>query len=241
MGRACDSTSSTFPADLARELIHWVQSLPQHLQLPIGSDRTTSFNKNIPQLHLPYLAVIIIIHLKRSSSTQPLPQAYPPAILAATCMARVMKDILSRGGTRFLMAITIWYCGTAFIALLQALRIEDLSKGANEDLGVLTLAVDQLRRMWPTAGVFYSGVCRLRPNAVAFDIDSQRAPGPELGVGDGAGYMAMTDGIDWTTYFPFATPQTSVIASRLLVPHTEECSLMMIFFRGHHIAVSGLI
>lgn len=32
----------------------------------------------------------------------------------------------------------------------------------------------------------------------------------------------MTDGIDWTVYFPFATSQTSVIASRLLVPHTEE-------------------
>jgi hypothetical protein len=137
-------------------------------------------------------------------------------------MARVMKDILSRGGTRFLMAITGWYCGTAFIALLQALRIEDLSKGANEDLDVLTLAADQLRRMWPTAGVFYSGFCRIRPNAVASDIDSQRAPGPELGVGDGTGYMAMTDGIDWTAYFPFATPHTSVIASRLLVPHTEE-------------------
>lgn len=119
----------------------------------------------------------------------------------------------------------IVYCTSA------ALRIEDFSKGANEDLDDLTLAVDQLRRMWPTADVFYSGFCRLRPNVVASDIDSQRAPGPELGVGDGAGYMAMTDGIDWTTYFPFATPQTSVIASRLLVPHTEECSLMMIFLR----------
>lgn len=222
MGRTCDSTSPTFPAHLARELIHWIQSLPPHLQLPIGSDSTKTFNRNIHQLHLPYLAVIIVIHLKRSSSTQPLPQAYPPAILAATCMARVMKDILSRGGTRFLMAITGWYCGTAFIALLQALRIEYLSKGANEDLDVLTLAVDQLRRMWPTAGVFYSGFSRLRPSTVVPDIDDQRAPGPELGVGDGAGYMAMADGIDWTAYFPFATPQTSVVASRLLIPHHEE-------------------
>ncbi|KAJ5525281.1 hypothetical protein N7494_011931 [Penicillium frequentans] len=211
-----------FPVQLARELIHWVQSLPPHLQLPISSDHTTSFDRDVYQLHLPYLAVIIIIHMKRSTSSQPLPQAYPPAILAATCMARLMRDILARGGTRFLMAITGWYCGTAFIALLQALRIESLAKSANEDLDILTLAVDQLRQMWPTAAVFYSGFERLRQNAVGPDLDSQRAPGPELGMGDGSGYMEMTDGIDWTAYFPFATSQTSGIASRLLVPHTEE-------------------
>lgn len=222
LARTNDAGVSAFPAHLAHELIQWVQSLPPHLQLPIGSDRTTQFNRDVHQLHLPYLAVIIIIHLQRSSYSQPLPQAYPPAILAATCMARIMRDILSRGGTRFLMAITGWYCGTAFIALLQALRIEGLAKGANQDLDILTLAVDQLRDMWPTAAVFYSGFGRLRPSGTAPDFDSQRAPGPELGMGDGTVYMEMTDGIDWTAYFPFATPQTSGIAGRLLIPHTEE-------------------
>ncbi|KAJ5756621.1 hypothetical protein N7533_006164 [Penicillium manginii] len=222
LSRNCDSESFAFPAHLARELVSWVQSLPPHMQLPIGSDRTSTFNRDVHQLHLPYLAVIIIIHLKRSSSSQPLPQAYPPAILAATCMARIMRDILSRGGTRFLMAITGWYCGTAFIALLQALRIDGLAKSANEDLDILTLAVGQLGVMWPTAAVFHSGFGRIRPSAPATDSDSQRAPGPELGMSDGTAYMEMAGGIDWTTYFPFATPHTSGVASRLLVPHTEE-------------------
>ncbi|KAJ5604097.1 hypothetical protein N7537_007053 [Penicillium hordei] len=222
LARSSDAGSSAFPASLARDLIGWVQSLPPHLQLPIGSDRTTHFNRDVHQLHLPYLAVIIIIHLQRSSPSQPLPQAYPPAILAASCMARIMRDILARGGTRFLMAITGWYCGTAFIALLQALRIEGLAKSANEDLDILTLAVDQLRIMWPTAAVFHSGFGRLRPSATAPDFDSQRTPGPDLGMGDGTVYMEMADGIDWTAYFPFATTETSGIAGRLLVPHTEE-------------------
>ncbi|KAJ5261442.1 hypothetical protein N7478_012037 [Penicillium angulare] len=222
LARTSESTPSAFPVQFARELIHWVQSLPSHLQLPIGSDRTMSFNRDVYQLHLPYLAVIIILHLKRSTSSQPLPQAYPPAILAATCMARLMRDILARGGTRFLMAIAGWYCGTAFIALIQALRIESLTKSVNEDLDILTLAVDQFRKMWPTAAVFYSGFERLRSTTVIPDFDSQRAPGPELGMGDGTGYMKMTDGIDWTAYFPFATSQTSGVASRLLIPHTDE-------------------
>jgi hypothetical protein len=222
LARNDDSGTYAFPTHLARELIQWVQSLPQHLQLPIGSQRTTAFSRDVHQLHLPYLAVIIILHVKRSSSTQPLPQAYPPAILAATCMARIMRDILSRGGTRFLMAITGWYCGTAFIALLQALRIDGLAKGANEDLDILTLAVEQLGQMWPTAAVFHSGFKRLRPSALAHDVDSQRPPGPELGMGDGTGYMEMTDGIDWTVYFPFATSVTSEVAEKLLAPQNEE-------------------
>ncbi|KAJ5468983.1 hypothetical protein N7475_006735 [Penicillium sp. IBT 31633x] len=235
LARSSDAGSSAFPASLARELIGWVQSLPPHLQLPIGSNSTTHFNRDVHQLHLPYLAVIIIIHLRRSSASQPLPQAYPPAILAATCVARIMRDILARGGTRFLMAITGWYCGTAFIALLQALRIDGLAKSANEDLDILTLAVDQLRIMWPTAAVFHSGFGRLRPSATAPDCDSQRAPGPELGMGDGTVYMEMADGIDWTAFFPFATTQTSGIAGRLLVPHTEE-----LFFGDDAFAVAML-
>ncbi|KAJ5811447.1 hypothetical protein N7474_007748 [Penicillium riverlandense] len=222
MSRTSDSESCIFPTHLARELIRWVQSLPPHLQLPIESCCTTSFNRDVHQLHLPYLAAIIIIHLKRSLTSHLLPQAYPPAILAATCMARIMRDILSRGGTRFLMAISGWYCGTAFISLLQALRIESLAKSANEDLDILTLAVDQLRKMWPTAAVFYSGFGRLRHNAAAPEFDSQRPPtGQELGIGDRTMYMEMTDGIDWTAYFPFATSQTSEVASRLLVPQME--------------------
>ncbi|KAJ5638503.1 hypothetical protein N7528_000893 [Penicillium herquei] len=222
LARTSASVPTEFPVHLARELIDWVSSLPEHLKLPIGSHRTQRFNRDVYQLHLPYLAVIIIIHMKRSTSSQPLPQAYPPAILAATCMARLMKDILARGNTRFLMPISGWYCGTAFLALLQARRIESLAQSANEDLDVLTLGVDQLGKMWPTAAVFYSGFERLRSNTVALGGDGQRPPGPELGMGDGTGYMEMTDGIDWTAYFPFATSQTSGIANRLLVPHTEE-------------------
>ena len=140
--------SNSFPVALARELIDWVESLPPHLQLPIHSNRTTNFNRDAHQLHLPYLAIVIILHLKKSSLA--LPQAYPPAVLAATCIARIFKDILARGETRFLMAITCWYTGTAFIALQQPCRSQDLTASATEDLDILSLMIDQLRKMWPT-------------------------------------------------------------------------------------------
>ncbi|KAL1955026.1 hypothetical protein VTO42DRAFT_317 [Malbranchea cinnamomea] len=218
--------AAPFPVELGRELIGWVQSLPPHLQLPISADRTTSFNRDVHQLHLPYLTVIIILHLKRSSA--PLPQAYPPAILAASCVARILKDTLARGATRYLMAITGWYCGTAYIALLQACRIEGLAKAANEDLDILELAGKQLGKMWPTANVFYHGFHRLRAMANSNDRDATAAaanPRPLESTEIGAGGMNIVNGIDWMEYFPFATTQTSGVAATLLAPHTEEMFL----------------
>jgi hypothetical protein len=140
--------SNSFPEPLARELHDWVRALPQHLQLPIQSSHTSIFNRDVHQLHLPYLTVIIILHVKRSSLA--LPQAYPPAILAATCIARIFKDILARGETRFLMPITCWYTGTAFMALQEACRSPDLAASAAEDMDILSVMIDQLRKMWPT-------------------------------------------------------------------------------------------
>ncbi|KAL2868981.1 transcription factor domain-containing protein [Aspergillus lucknowensis] len=241
LSRPGTDTNTPFPTHLARELISWVHSLPPRLQLPVHADRTTTFNRDVHQLHLPYLAVIIMLHLKQPYQPHN-PEAYPPAILAASCVARIFRDTLSRGGTRFLMAITGWYCGMAFVALLQACRVDGLATAANEDLDILTLAVDQLRTMWPTANIFHHGFQRLRPSAAGAeallslsnsDPNAQAGPGtgpgPEPGVetGPAAGTNPSVtgnplDGIDWMEYFPFATAQTSGVAERLLVPHTDE-------------------
>ncbi|KAL2785997.1 fungal-specific transcription factor domain-containing protein [Aspergillus keveii] len=240
LARPTSDISTPFPTHLARELITWVQSLPPHLQLPINADRTTSFNRDVHQLHLPYLAVIIMLHLKQPYLPHH-PEAYPPAILAASCVARIFRDTLARGGTRFLMAITGWYCGMAFIALLQACRVDGLAAAANEDLDILTLAVDQLRTMWPTAEIFHAGFQRLRPSAAGAEAllslsnsDPAQA-GPAHAVtgadpGNDPGPATVPDsvvnnpleGINWMEYFPFATAQTSGVAERLLVPHTDE-------------------
>ncbi|KAL2849901.1 fungal-specific transcription factor domain-containing protein [Aspergillus pseudoustus] len=247
LARPTPDTNTPFPTHLARELITWVQSLPPHLQLPINADRTTNFNRDVHQMHLPYLAVIIMLHLKQPYQPHH-PEAYPPAILAASCVARIFRDTLARGGTRFLMAITGWYCGMAFIALLQACRVDGLAAAANEDLDILTLAVDQLRTMWPTAEIFHAGFQRLRPSAAGAEAllslsnsepNAQAGPaatvsGVEEPTGTGAGATTGAsvvetsvasnplEGINWMEYFPFATAQTSGVAERLLVPHTDE-------------------
>ncbi|KAJ9608746.1 hypothetical protein H2200_006517 [Cladophialophora chaetospira] len=228
-------STTAFPPALAQELISWVNSLPLHLQLPIGTRQTENFNRDVHQLHLPYLAMVIILHLKKS--TQPLPQAYPPAVLAASCMARIFKDILARSDTRYLMGITCWYCGVAFMALRQACRSEDLRKSVNEELDILEITMNQLRLMWPTGNIFHSGFRRLRadmPPQVSGGSGSagDRAQASHANISarlDGENAASTDvydgDGIEWTSYFPFATAQTSAIAEKLLTP--ELSSLVM--------------
>ncbi|KAK1828926.1 hypothetical protein QBC39DRAFT_288531 [Podospora conica] len=235
VAKALARPGAAFPAPLRQELADWVHALPPYLQLPISSARTTgAFDRDVHQLHLPYLTTIIVLHLRRSAHD--LPQALPPAILAASCIARIMRDILSRGDARFLMAITCWYTSTAFTALLQAARIPALAKDANDGLDVLTTAVEQLEHMWGSARVIRQGFERLRPAAGGGD-DGRLGLGPSgmgsggaslgsLGGGNGAGFGGShidsvhesreAGDFDWTVLFPFVTTATSGIAKALL-------------------------
>ncbi|KAL0780338.1 hypothetical protein CaCOL14_001673 [Colletotrichum acutatum] len=228
LSRSTLPTTEISPDHHRQELVDWVKSLPPHLQLPIGSARTQNFDKDVHQLHLPYLTTIIVLHLKRSANT--LPEALPPAILAASCIARILRDILSRGNTRFLMAITCWYTGTAFIPLLQACQIPHLAKDANDCLDILVRAADQLQIMWGSANVIRQGFSRLRgTNSGAIRVTRPEAENIEpihdqtgVAMPDPPNVEAVTldrggfDDFDWTALFPFATQHTGGIADSLL-------------------------
>ncbi|EGY23249.1 uncharacterized protein VDAG_04687 [Verticillium dahliae VdLs.17] len=226
----------------AFELVNWVNSLPPHLQLPIGAARTYAFDKDVHQLHLPYLTTIIILYMKRSAQT--IPEALPPAILAASCIVRILKDILNRGNVRFLMAITCWYTGTAFIALQQARSIEHLARDADQGLDVLVRTADQLQNMWASANVIRQGFQRMLngSNLSAKHGMPRQAPdltAPVQAVGNAASHAsfmgvdalrgpASTEAIpeyfgdfDWTALFPFVTRETSSIADSLLKNKAE--------------------
>lgn len=220
------------------ELSDWINTLPPHLQLPIRSSRTQRFDRDIHQLHLPYLTTVIILHLKRS--TPSLPQALPPAIMAAYCTSRILRDVLARGNSRFLMAITCWFAASAFIPLLQASHIPHMAKDANECLDVLERTAEQLQTMWASANLIVGGFRRLRrsareasarsaPDRQASLITAATTTQPSRG-GQGAATVptsvrgptmgdrpgAEDDGFDWLSLFPFVTHETSNIVASLL-------------------------
>lgn len=226
----CSGRSSTTDAgplhDLGQELVSWVSSLPPGLTLPIGETHTTAFNRNVHQLHLPYLCAVIILHMMRSSG--PLPQALPPAVLAASCVARIYSDILDRGETRFLMAINSWYSSISFIALLQASCDHRLSEAACAEIDTITRMLGCLRKMWGTSEVVYQGLDRLRSQAKQFytsgdNVVLTNLPQSTASMdGDPVAFSPSSNGIDWLNYFPFATQQTSKVAEHILAANSDD-------------------
>lgn len=217
------------------QLSGWLAELPPDLQLRLDANSHARFDRDVHQLHLPYLTAVTILHLRRSAHD--LPQALPPAILAASCTARVLRDVLARGNTRFLMAITCWYCGTAFIALLQGSRIPQFAQDSEEGIAVLTSMVEQLQKMWPSANVIRKGFDRMRNEGSAsrparpqpaMPPDDPRLQAAVGGAAHGdpvgppphataAGHQQNDTG--GLSLLPFVTPSTSRIAECLLNNH----------------------
>lgn len=209
-----ETQRTAFPQDISNELIAWVRALPPHLNLPISLNYTPNFDRDVHQLHLPYLAAIIVLHLEKSSGL--VPNALPPAILAASCMARIFSDILAWSDTRFLTATSSWYSGISFITLLNASSHEYLAKAAEADLDTITLIADRLRRMWASSNVIYEGFGRLRAQANKVTAMSEGTNLDSLWSPDQRRTTNKSDRSSWMNYFPFISSETSGIANLLL-------------------------
>ena len=226
--RAADAVSLAFPTDLAEELIQWVQVLPQHLILPVASNYTTTFDRDVHQMHLPYLATVIILHL--SPSSEPLPRAYVAAVMAASCIARIFKDYLSRGGVRFLMPISGWICGVATLALLRASRHAQLRQHAEEDIKILVIALTELKVSYPVADMFLQGFERLRAHEKNPNAESNNSEDDDFYTNSRNSSTGDGDGVDWARYFPFMTAQTSGLAGVLMAEHISTPLLEQAWF-----------
>lgn len=218
------STSNELPSNVAEQLKEWVASLPAQTRISLATRYVSAFDKDAYQLHIPYLIAIIVLHLRRIREPGALPLALPPAIFAASCLARIFKGILAKGDTRFLMPITSWYCGVTYITLLAASKDAALKEAVQADMEIIVLMCDQLRKMWASANVIYLGFERLRAMA---ENDSR---GQSLSSGRASvapqndehttqrtdEALSGSSDFDWIDYFPFATNETSRTVELLL-------------------------
>ena len=124
------------------------------------------------------------------------------------------------------MAITCWYTGTAYIALLQAAKIDYFAKEALEGLDICTRAATELEKMWGSARIICEGFKRLRRTYDSQPVEpaSDRAGNNDLGSllaqGPHETYYGQSS-LDWTLLFPFVTTSTSRIAELLLNGHGQ--------------------
>lgn len=112
------------------------------------------------------------------------------------------------------MAITCWYTGISFLALLSARTHAGLSQAVDEDLDLLELAIKQLKNMWPTADIFEKGFERLRSSVNPQSVMSE--PTQILDANPQA-----AGNVDWLELFPFATISTSKIALQILADRQQ--------------------
>lgn len=229
LARRTDTTP--FPLSLAQRLIDWVQTLPTKLQLPFVTSRTQVFDRHVHQLHLPYLTAITLLYMNTSS--QPLPKAYTAAILAASCVARIFQDYLTRGTLRFLPGMAGWYISIAALALLHARQVDCLRAGANEQLDVLFLALKEMSKLWHSSRMFVVGFEKLlnglpapaaRPSASSGGRPAAPSSGTEGG-GASGGFppsaalltdLTPEDGINYLDFFPGTSSETTPLFMTLL-------------------------
>lgn len=148
--------TTAFPGHLARELVEWVRSVPESLALPIRTNRTTPFSRDVHQLYLPYLSSITLLYLTRA--TQPLARAYTAATLSASCVARIFEDYLARRSIRFLQGLAGWHVAIALLALLHARAADSrLREAADGHIAILRIALREIGRQWPSAAAFDTG------------------------------------------------------------------------------------
>lgn len=202
--------SQSLAGNLSHELVHWVNSRPPELDLAISTSHTTSFQGDVHQLHLPYLATIIMLHLSPSSNS--IPKADAAAILAASCIARIFEDFLVRGSIRFLSAISCWYVAIALLPLVYARQAKDLTVAADENIKVLRIAIKELSGVYPGIEMLHHTFDRLTGSngSVAEGFSNS------LDTSSFSGHVIEGTTVDWRNYFPFLTSQTSSLASILL-------------------------
>lgn len=130
-------------------LFRWIKTLPGHLQLcqTVEGHPLKPYNFEARQLHVQYFVVLVI--LCRPADPKLAPSS--ASLLASSFVAGIFEDFMARDEIRFLGPIFTFYCLTAGMAQLSCYRYSGLVDAAEETLGILGRALEELSKRWPSA------------------------------------------------------------------------------------------
>jgi hypothetical protein len=133
-------------------MFQWTRDLPNELRLfqqSTNSDERfiSRYNFNARQLHVPYFAVLTIMHKSITPNTGPS----AISILAASYIAGIYEDFLARDEIQYLPAIFSFYGVISAVSLASFHRYPQLRKSAEQDLAVIMSAERELGKRWPAA------------------------------------------------------------------------------------------
>lgn len=210
---------------IAEQLTEWVNATHPLVPLPISKDRTVSFDRDVHLLYLPYLTTISLVYLNTSKNK--LPQASVPAVIAASCVARIFEDFSARGSLRFISEQSGWFIAIAILSLLHVRALEFLRPQATTDLNLLRTALKHTASIWPSARSLDAGIERLlgsdarsNHNDASSAHPSHHYPTPSpASSGRTPSFLedlCAGDGVQWARFFPFVTNQTSSLIDIVL-------------------------
>ncbi|KAF2164001.1 hypothetical protein M409DRAFT_57101 [Zasmidium cellare ATCC 36951] len=205
--------------DIANRLTHWLRSISPALQLPISENRTTSFDRHVHFLYLPYLATISLVYLNTS---QRIPEACAAAVIAAACTTRIFEDFLARGCVRFLLGLGDWYIAIAALSLRPLRSLDFLSTHAMAQIRLLSIALKQLVPTSCSAKLIDAGLDRLMSkerfeHALRTPLQGHdHAANPARGQPSTLDDLCAGDGVPWPEFFPFVSVETSPLLKAIL-------------------------
>jgi hypothetical protein len=130
-------------------LFRWLKTLPTNLQLcrPIEGRPLRQYSFESRQLHVQYFSVLVILY------RSPDPKVNPSvaSLLASSFIAGIFEDFMARDELRYLGPIFTFYCLTAGMAQLSCYRYSGLVGIAEENLGIIFRALEELSKRWPSA------------------------------------------------------------------------------------------
>lgn len=134
---------------LEDRLFRWLKTLPDHLQLCRAAEGRPlkSYSFESRQLHVQYFTVLVILN-------RPLDPKLAPStasLLASSYIASIFEDFMARDELRYLGPIFTFYCLTAGMAQLSCFRYSEFVGLGEQNLSIMSRALEELSRRWPTA------------------------------------------------------------------------------------------
>lgn len=134
---------------LESQLCSWITDLPEELKLYANKPtrRLNPYNFEIRQLHVIYLAALVIMNHPRDHNDPPK----TVAILASSLIVGIFDEFLIRDEIRYLGPVFTFHLLAASLTQLRCHYFEELRKSASANLEIVCRAQTELGKKWPSA------------------------------------------------------------------------------------------
>ncbi|KAK5164253.1 uncharacterized protein LTR77_009947 [Saxophila tyrrhenica] len=217
-------------ADTSQHLRQWVEALPPSLRLSsleITQQHGSINSFNVRQLNVIYYTAVAMVFRARTSDG-PFPTA---AVLAGSAIASLFEELLARDQIRFLNPVYTFYLLVASIALLSCYRYESMWQTAQEDLKIISLAQEEMKKKWPSAIGSIRSYQKMYSTATKVQTREQHLPEQVLDKTQAAllGDIQASPCRMWNIIRPILESETKISAGNVPINETQPTARSAVY------------